>query len=232
MIYFDSTVGSFSTNPYDPYTYSNHITTGNYANIYFGTGTSTTSETSSQLKSITSIIVNNNIYPYSGYQTAQITTGNYYDDWFDRCHTYPIFSIPSIEQQPSLQNSLPSIPPLRPPKPNSEEIEAQTKAQKLLLEYLDKDNKQRYLEKKPIEIVSGLFNDIIYQIPIHKLEKIRALKNGDIISRLCLIVKEPEYIPLEDVILTKLLHILHDEESALRTANHFDTKENLLTRLN
>lgn len=162
---------------------------------------------------------------YSDYYSVIEGTG-YVNDYFNGIY----FTIP-FEIQPISQPDQP-VPPFQPSKPNPEEIDAQDKARKLLLEYLDHDNKQKYLEKKPIEIGSKLFNDIIYQIPISKFDKICALKEGKIVSRLCLVVKEPEQVPLEDVILTKLLHLLHDEECVLRTANHFNVQENLLARLN
>jgi len=186
----------------------------------------------------------------------QVTNSTYYtggtgDDYFNREYfTIPFQTPIRIEEQPRSQPSppvsqpAPSPPvPSQPPRPGPEEIEArekarkqeidaQEKARKLLLEYLDQDNKQKYLEKKPIEVVSRLFNDIRYQIPISKLDKILALKDDKIVSKLCLVVKEPEQIPLEDVILTKLLYILRDEEFALRTANHSIIQENLLDRLN
>lgn len=152
--------------------------------------------------------------------------GTYISDYINQSY----FAVP-YEIQPISQPA-PHVPLSQPSKPNPEDIEAQDKARKLLLEYLDHDNKQKYLEKKSIEIDSKLFNDIRYQIPISKFDKICVLKEGKIVSRLCLVVKEPEQIPLEDVILTKLLHILHDEEYVLRTANHFNVQENLLARLN
>lgn len=180
----------------------------------------------------------------------RITNGTYYagtgDDYFNQEYFTVPFQPVIREEQPRSQPSpsTPSVPtPYQPPRPSPEEIEvrektrkqeieAQEKARKLLLEYLDRDNKQKYLEKKPIEIASRLFNDIKYQIPISKLDRILALKDDKIVSRLCLVVKEPEQIPLEDVVLTKLLHFLNDEEYALRTANHSIVQENLLARLN
>jgi len=141
------------------------------------------------------------------------------------------FQIPRLQQRS--QPSPPRPTPEEEVRENArkEEIEIQERARRLLLEYLDQDNRQRYLENKSIEIVSKIFSDIRYQIPISKFDKICALKGGKVISRLCLIVKEPEKIPLEDVILTKLLYILNDEEYALRIANHSPVSENLLARL-
>lgn len=111
-----------------------------------------------------------------------------------------------------------------------EREEAKEKAKVLLLECLDNENKQRYLDEKPLEVASKLFSDIRYHIPI-SYSRIKALKEDDIISELCLDVKDSG-LPLEDVLLTKLLYALYDEENMIRTANHSNIKENLLARLN
>lgn len=112
-----------------------------------------------------------------------------------------------------------------------EAVKAEEKARLLLLEYLDNENRQRLLDKKPLEVPSRLFGDIIYHIPISN-GRIKAWKENKVVTELCLSVRESGCLPTDDIILTKLLHVLHDEENMLRTANHFDTKENLLTRLN
>lgn len=108
--------------------------------------------------------------------------------------------------------------------------EAREKAKILLLECLDNENKKRYLDEKPLEVASGLFGDIRYHIPISH-GRIKALKEGNIVSELCLLVKHSE-LPLEDVLLTKLLYTLYDEKNMIKTANHSNIKENLLARLN
>lgn len=115
-------------------------------------------------------------------------------------------------------------------KAREESIEAERKARLLLLEYLDPENRQRLLEKKPLEIPSRLFEDIKYHIPISN-GRIKAWKENKVVTELCLAVRESGCLPTDDIVLTKLLHVLHDEENMLRTANHFDKKENLLTRL-
>lgn len=109
--------------------------------------------------------------------------------------------------------------------------EAEGKARLLLLEYLNNENKQRLLDKKPLEVSSRLFRDIRYHIPISN-GRIKAWKENKVVTELCLAVRESERLPTYDIVLTKLLHVLHDEENMLRTANHFDAKENLLARLN
>lgn len=116
------------------------------------------------------------------------------------------------------------------PDPNCE-IYAE-RAKNLLLEHLNENNKKKFHNKEPIEIPSKIFSDIIYNIPLSKVGKIGALKENKIVDRLCLLVKEPEFLPLEDVILTKMLHILYNEEDMLRTAHHYPENENLLTRIN
>lgn len=113
-----------------------------------------------------------------------------------------------------------------------EEAEATERAKTLLLEYLDEENKQKFYDKKHLEISSKLFNHVKYHIPLSKLGRIKAWKDNTVITELCLHVKEVEKLPIEDVILTKLLHVLHDEGNMLKTANHFNVKENLLTGLN
>ena len=116
-------------------------------------------------------------------------------------------------------------------KAREETVEAERKARLLLLEYLDNENIQRLLDKKPLEVPSRLFGDIKYSIPISN-GRIKAWKENKVVTELCLAVRESGYLPTDDIVLTKLLHVLHDEENMLRTANHFDIKENLLTRLN
>lgn len=112
-----------------------------------------------------------------------------------------------------------------------EAAKADEKARLLLLEYLDDENRQRLFDKKPLEVPSRLFGDIKYHIPISN-GRIKAWKENKVVTELCLAVKESGCLPTDDIVLTKLLHILHDEENMLRTANHFDKKENLLARLN
>lgn len=112
-----------------------------------------------------------------------------------------------------------------------EAVKAEEKARLLLLEYLDNENRQRLFDRKPLEVPSRLFGDIIYHIPISN-GRIKAWKENKVVTELCLSVRESGCLPTDDIILTKLLHVLHDEENMLRTANHFDTKENLLARLN
>lgn len=107
---------------------------------------------------------------------------------------------------------------------------AAKKARELLLEYLDNENRRRLIDKKPLEIPSRLFGDVIYQIPT-QYGRIKALKENKVITELCLSVKEVEPLPTDDVVLTKLLHVMHDEENMLKTANHSNRQENLLARL-
>lgn len=108
---------------------------------------------------------------------------------------------------------------------------AEEKARSLLLEYVDNENRQRLLDRKPLEIPSRLFGDVKYQIPISG-GRIKALKENKIITELCLTLSTPELLPADDVVLTKLLHTLHDEENMLRTAKHWSVKEDLMARLN
>ncbi len=101
-----------------------------------------------------------------------------------------------------------------------------------MTEYLDTENLQRLVNKQHLEVPSRLFEDIKYHIPISN-GRIKALKENKVITELCLTVKDFRNMPVDDIILTKLLHVLHDEENMLRTANHFNNKEeNLLARLN
>jgi hypothetical protein len=116
-------------------------------------------------------------------------------------------------------------------KAKADAEEAARKARLLLIEHLDQENIKRLINKEPLEIPSRLFGDIKYHIPISN-SRIKAQKDNKVVTELCLIVKESGQLPIDDIILTKLLHILHDEENVLRTANHFNTHENLLTRLN
>lgn len=130
-------------------------------------------------------------------------------------------------QEPIHQNI-----PQKSPEQIKEEVDATERAKTLLLEYLDEYNKQKFLDKKHLEIASKLFNDVKYHIPLSKLGRIKAWKENKVISELCLLVKEVEQLPIEDVVLTKLLYVMNDEVNMLKTANHSNVKENLLTRLN
>ena len=116
-------------------------------------------------------------------------------------------------------------------KAREEAEEAARKARLLLTECLDQENMQRLLKKEPLEVSSRLFGDIKYHIPISNHARIKALRENKVITELCLTVKESG-LPTDDIVLAKFLHVLHDEENVLRTANHFNKQENLLARLN
>lgn len=122
--------------------------------------------------------------------------------------------------------------PQKSPEQIKEENEASERAKTLLLEYLDEDNKRKFLDKKRLEISSRLFGGVKYHIPLSKVGRIKVWKDDNMVTELCLLVKETEQLPAEDVLLTKLLHILHDEKNMLKTAHHFNVKENLLLWLN
>lgn len=144
---------------------------------------------------------------------------------------YPIVQEPYQPQEhrpPEPQQQLPQ----KSQKQIKEEVEATERAKTLLLEYLDEDNRQKFLDKKHLEIASKLFNNVKYHIPLSKMGRIKAWKEDKVITELCLLVKETEQLPEEDVVLTKLLHVMNDERNMLKTANHFNVKENLLTGLN
>lgn len=179
------------------------------------------------------------------------TTCGDYDNWnyfstagtispFGQSYTFqycprPI-EIPIIARLPSeqelLKQHITDTKAAEAAKKAKEETDiAAKKARELLSEYLCDENRKRLLDKKPLEISSRLFDDVKYQIPI-QYGRIKALKNGKIITELCISVKEHEPLPVEDVLLTKLLHVMHDEENMLRTANHYNKQENLLARLN
>ncbi len=172
------------------------------------------------------------------YQTATTSTGTYVPGgqyWYpirfvglsDYISTdYGHYNEP-IAERPSIER--PVEPPKDIPKPDTKAIEM---AKALLLEHLDDDNKKRFLGDGPIEINSKIFSDIKYQIWLGKMDKIRALKEGETVDRLCLLVKEPKVLPREDIILAKLLHILHNEEEMLKVAKHYPDTENLLDRMN
>lgn len=118
------------------------------------------------------------------------------------------------------------------PEQIKEEKNAIERAKTLLLENLDEDNRKKFLDKKNLEISSKLFDEIKYQVPLSKFGRIKAWKENRIITELCLVVEESEQLPTEDVILAKLLHILHDEKNMLETANHSNVKEDLLAKIN
>ena len=172
-------------------------------------------------------------------------TGTTYNPYFQTYTTVP-YQISSIVRQETYydpyqeqyhQEHLPQEPvlpqiPQKSPEQIKEEAEATERAKNLLLEYLDDDNKQKFLDKKHLEITSKLFKDVKYHIPLSKLGRIKARKDNNVITELCLLVKEVEQLPTEDIVLTKLLHVMNDEMNMLKTASHSNIKENLLSELN
>ena len=203
-------------------TYTNSTTTGN---DYFTdwTRSFTTAATHSEMLSTGTAHV-----PYT--QTYTVPYDTLYTG---RQETY----YPILFQEPyNPQENRPQEPqqqiPQKSPGQIKEEADATERAKTLLLEYLDEDNKQKFLDKKHLEIASKLFNSVKYHIPLSKLGRIKAWKDDKVITELCLLVKEIEQLPEEDVVLTKLLYVMNDEKNMLRTANHFSVKENLLVGLN
>ncbi len=112
-----------------------------------------------------------------------------------------------------------------------EEAEASECARRLLMEYLDEKNRKNLTSEKPLEVESGIHQGIKYRIPYYD-GRIKACKGDNVVSELCLQVSASEWIPREDKLLAKLLYLQNDEAHALKTANHFEIKENLLEGLN
>lgn len=169
--------------------------------------------------------------------TYTIGQESYYDPYhiqrclesYGRRNQYPYQQedqTPCQEPQPQQVQKTPT------PEQLKAEADAKERARALLLEYLDNENKQRLLDNKPLEIASKLFNGIKYRMPISRMDKIEAVKDNKVVTRLCLLVKEHETLPIEDVVLTKLLHVLNDERNMLGIANHSSVQENLLAGLN
>ena len=193
---------------------------------------------------------------YSNYPDNTTTANDYFGDWtrsfttagtgttynpYRQTYTVPYYQTPFIERQETYydqnpQEHLPQeqVRPQIPPTQEQikDEIEATERAKNLLLEYLDEDNKQKFLDNKHLEIESKLFKDVRYHIPLSKLGRIKAWKDNNVVTELCLLVKEVEQLPTEDIVLTKLLHVMNDEVNMLKTANHSNVKENLLAELN
>jgi len=162
--------------------------------------------------------------------------GTYTGTGYNIPYMYPYTQVEKTPEKPSEQELLRrreerSKAEEAAKKTREDAAEAEGKARLLLLEYLDNENRQRLLDKKPLEVSSRLFGDIKYDIPISN-GRIKAWKENNVVTELCLSVRESGCLPNDDIVLTKLLHVLHDEENMLRTANHFDVKENLLARLN
>jgi hypothetical protein len=145
---------------------------------------------------------------------------------------YQIVQEPYNHQEQLPQEPVHQRQPQKSAEQIKEETEATERAKTLLLEYLDEENKQKFYDKKHLEISSKLFKHVKYHIPLSKLGRIKAWKENKVISELCLLVKEAEQLPTEDVVLTKLLYVLHDERNMLKTANHSHVEENLLAGLN
>lgn len=201
----DNSLSVRSTNYYNDYINNNSTTTGDYKTWnYYHQTTSTTS---------------------ASFGTTYIGAGN------DILHWREVIENPSEQELLRLREERIKVEE-EAKKAKAEADEAARKARLLLSEYLDNENMKRLLNKEPLEVPSKLFGDIKYHIPISN-GRIKALKENKIVTELCLTVKDSRNLPTDDIILTKLLHILHDEENVLRTANHFNNKdENLLARLN
>jgi hypothetical protein len=184
--------------------------------------------------STTATHTEHNILYYKPVQTT--TYYSYIEGYTGTADNFPYIQRENIQNKPSEQDLLRQreerVKAEEAAKRELEETaKAEEKARFLLLEYLDNENIQRFLDKKPLEVPSRLFGDIKYHIPMSN-GRIKAWKESKVVTELCLSVKDSGYLPTSDIVLTKLLHILHDEENVLRTANHFDKKENLLARLN
>jgi hypothetical protein len=106
-----------------------------------------------------------------------------------------------------------------------EEAEASECARRLLMEYLDEKNRKNFIEQKPLEVESEIHHGLKYHIPYDG--RIKARRGDKVVSELCLQVRAPEWMPHEDKLLAKFLYLQSDEALALRTANHFEIKENL-----
>lgn len=195
-------------------TYTNSTTT---ANDYF----------SDWNRSFTTTCTGTTYVPYG--RTYTVPYDNIFTGIQGTC--YPIVQEPYRYQEhrsPEPQQQIPQ----KSPEQIKEETKATERAKTLLLEYLDDDNKQKFLDKKHLEISSKLFGGVKYHIPLSKIGRIKAWKEDKVITELCLLVKEVEQLPTEDVVLTKLLYIMNDETNMLKTANHSNIKENLLAGLN
>ncbi len=177
-----------------------------------------------------------NYYPQSTSTTETISS--YYRRAFisDIYHNYQIEILSKKAYKPSEEELLrireAEVKYIEDAKrERAEAEEAERKARLLLTEYLDNENMQRLLNKEPLEVPSKLFEDIKYHIPIGR-GRIKALKENKVVTELCLAIEGSKNLPTDDIILTKWLHVLHDEENLLRTANHFNKQENLISRLN
>ncbi len=184
--------------------------------------------------STTSYYSNGWNYPSSTGTISGLIPYGYTDTGTEHNIQYP--EIQKIVYKPSDQELLRQ----REEKARAEEIakkakkeaeEAAKKARSSLLEYLDDENIKRLTSREPLEVPSRLFVDIKYHIPISN-GRIEARKENKVVSELCLAIRGSGHLPEDDIILTKFLYVLHDEENMLRTANHFNTQENLLARLN
>ena len=205
-------------------TYTNSTTT---ANDYFSdwTRSFTTAATHSEMLSTGTTYV-----PYAPYeQTYTVPYDNLYTG---RQETYYSRVQELYHPQESLLPEPQQQIPQKSPEQIKEAADATERAKTLLLEYLDEENKQKFLDKKHLEIASKLFGGVKYHIPLSKLGRIKAWKENRIITELCLLVKEVEELPEEDVVLTKLLYVMNDETNMLKTANHSNVKENMLVGLN
>lgn len=186
---------------------------------------------------------------YTNYiQTTTTTNGHPYpltsgiNRLTDIQYFYPCTYNPSVfehhslheetEQQKAERLRLEKIENEKEKKLKIEREEAQQKAKKLLLEFLSEKNKQRYFNNEPIIIESNLIKGISYHIPI-SYSRIEEIKNStkEVLSELCIQVEDSE-IPLEDNMLTKLLHVTYDERNMLKTAKHWNVKQNLISELN
>lgn len=167
---------------------------------------------------------------YSIYDRQAYTVPYYVPFIIGRC--YYDRNSQDTQERVLIQSQQPQKTPEKIKEEKDAEKDAAERAKNLLLEYLDDKNRQRFLNKEQIEVRSKLFKDVRYHIPLSKFGKIKARKNDNVVTELCILVKETERLPTEDIVLAKLLHVMNDEVNMLKIANHSNIKENLLAGLN
>ena len=101
------------------------------------------------------------------------------------------------------------------------ETMASEKAYRLLLTYLDDNNKNHVLCDEPIVLNSNIYKNISYIIPIWG--HIDVLKHNVKVAELCLSISEKR-LPKADILLSRYLALQYNESESLYLANHYNLK--------
>lgn len=94
---------------------------------------------------------------------------------------------------------------------------AAARARELLVSFLTKPQRREFAKHKAVTIIGA--SGQVYRITYGKIANIEVLApGGRLLHRLCVHPENPE-LPVEDVMLSQLLHLRADEDVLVRRAN-------------